>query len=536
MIFFAFGILSLLFWAFNWICWLKKCFCFEIFEHYTNKVFVWWLSWIFLCGILACCIAGFVTANRFGFASYAVQCVYERIYYDTINGQLKDTLPRWTGTKGIKDFIKSLNEAFDNLKNLDIEKGGEFLVKANAQTINENFNYPITHNFINTYNSSGYSDKAQFLEQANILLYLGQKSIYNIYFYANNIREGEGGIDESGINDIEKRMSYYKSKFIEDFEYYVHVARGVGQILALIYFSILLAFVVFAGTLLIIYYCNCFTGCNQKYWILPMHITWNVIRFFIFSFFMYGCAYGMFFLGVRDSIAYLQYAFSEENLLNNKVIIPEQTAPYFYNCLFSSKNYQEQGIEAYLIDDLIGSTLEFESWSENFVIPSGMKGDQTLKNALSDLKDSLTNLYEGFKTGNSKLEYFKDIYKKTGSIFSGFNCGFIENNLNLMYRALWDLSWESRILCALSCCIGFFGIISVYSFLWTMYLWAIDDDNNNNDYKPISNHNNNNNNISSPKRDKKRKIKKFIPPPQYNKNDDYVEMNNQNNETEENED
>ena len=54
------------------------------------------------------------------------------------------------------------------------------------------------------------------------------------------------------------------------------------------------------------------------------------------------------------------------------------------------------------------------------------------------------------------------------------NCSFIYNNINLMYRAMWDFSWETRILCALSCCIGFFGEIAVYSFLWVMQLWKRD--------------------------------------------------------------
>ena len=42
-----------------------------------------------------------------------------------------------------------------------------------------------------------------------------------------------------------------------------------------------------------------------------MHIAWNGIRYFMFSFFIYGCAYGMLFLTSKDHIAYLQYAFSE---------------------------------------------------------------------------------------------------------------------------------------------------------------------------------------------------------------------------------
>ena len=66
LVFVFFAITTIVFWVLNWICWNRKCCCFhDIFGEYADKVFVWWLSWIFLCGILACCIAGFVTANRY---------------------------------------------------------------------------------------------------------------------------------------------------------------------------------------------------------------------------------------------------------------------------------------------------------------------------------------------------------------------------------------------------------------------------------------------------------------------------------------
>ena len=45
-----------------------------------------------------------------------------------------------------------------------------------------------------------------------------------------------------------------------------------------------------------------------------MHLVWNIIRFFILSFFMYGFGFGGIFLFARDSIGYIQYIFSEDNI------------------------------------------------------------------------------------------------------------------------------------------------------------------------------------------------------------------------------
>ena len=82
-----------------------------------------------------------------------------------------------------------------------------------------------------------------------------QSSLYNLKYsidYLKNKKFSNNNII-SYIESFYEGMSSFKSGFIEDFEYYMHVARGVGQILAIIFFAILLSLVTFAGSLLIIY-------------------------------------------------------------------------------------------------------------------------------------------------------------------------------------------------------------------------------------------------------------------------------------------
>ena len=55
---------------------------------------------------------------------------------------------------------------------------------------------------------------------------------------------------------------------------------------------------------------------RQGYLITIMHVLWNIIRFFMFSFFIFGAAYGIFFLALRDSIAVVQGLFKKEFLEN----------------------------------------------------------------------------------------------------------------------------------------------------------------------------------------------------------------------------
>ena len=103
------------------------------------------------------------------------------------------------------------------------------------------------------------------------------------------------------------------------------------------------------------------------------------------------------------------------------------------------------------------------------------------------------------------LSFFEKKINNGMNIYDQLNCSFVGYNLNLMYRAMWDLAWETNILCALSCCISFFGVIAVYSFLWVMYLWRRDD----NDYKSFHKIKTDNN-IFNKNKNKKTKI---IAPP-----------------------
>ena len=60
---------------------------------------------------LACCISAFVKVNRFGFALEGVWCDVDRIYYNIIYGQLKDSNHKWKG-------LSYANNIFENIKKL----------------------------------------------------------------------------------------------------------------------------------------------------------------------------------------------------------------------------------------------------------------------------------------------------------------------------------------------------------------------------------------------------------------------------------
>ena len=71
-----------------------------------------------LCGLIACCISGFVMTNRFGNIVHAVQCGYERMYYDSQFGQLKDTFPKWEGLQINSLKLEESKNFIDEIKKI----------------------------------------------------------------------------------------------------------------------------------------------------------------------------------------------------------------------------------------------------------------------------------------------------------------------------------------------------------------------------------------------------------------------------------
>ena len=183
------------------------------------------------------------------------------------------------------------------------------------------------------------------------------------------------------------------------------------------------------------------------------------------------------FLAGRDSIAYLQYAL-DEHIDETSVVF---NAEFYSICL--GKKYND---------------IDYSEYSKNFLGFLTYDQKQVLNNILGSLKEMIdfelsgndkTNM-DKFKNNNKDLvnaisSLFSDGTLAESGIEGKYDCRYLEYSLNLMYSALWDYAWEARILCALSCCIGFFGSVAVHCFLWVMYYWRRDE------YNPRNNENNN---------------------------------------------
>ena len=230
---------SIIVWIFNWVCWLNQCCCCDFLHNPVNKRIAWWMSFSFLLGVLACCISAFVSVNRFGFTLEGAWCAFDRIYYDSLYGQLKNKGERWEGLDKTKITLSEISNFCGSL------------YKVNSSDI-------IKSDFFKILNDSCSLNEIKNLNQT--------------------------------IQKIPDPTDFYKIKEkirFENITFYAGVSNRSFKILAMIYYCLLLIATTGAGIAMMFYACL----KRQGYLITFMHVSWNVIRFFIFSFFLYGTAF-----------------------------------------------------------------------------------------------------------------------------------------------------------------------------------------------------------------------------------------------------
>ena len=442
---------SIIVWIFNWICWRNNCCCCEFLHNPINKRIAWWFCFSFLLGISACIVSAFTTINRFGFALEGARCAVDRIYYDTIYGQLKNTKPRWEGFNNNKNIIEYFEKFYTFVSNEDLSKRllDEGIIHLNNEDESE----------ITDVTDNG-KKKDEKKISTNLLSFsisyttiaLSLNSLYKMESQKDKLNQLKNFLEKNDFSDI-------KGKFMKDFDYYARTLKTCLKVLAIVYY-IIFTFVIFiAGVCMILYACL----KRQGHLLLFMHILWNSIRFFIFSFFLYGTAYGILFLVLRDAITYIDYVFGQENLNDKRYLLPsEGGSEYLKFCLFENNtnciNILDYSLRTSLNDFFTGYT-EF------------MNLNPEKNPAIKNMNDKIINITNYIKQKMTE-ETFNELSERAvskGGLFGSLDCGFLKDNLNQLKRAIYDASVESRILCAVSLCSSFFGAVAVYFFLLVMH-------------------------------------------------------------------
>ena len=569
--------LSLIGWGLNHHCWSKKSCCFKEYHNPLNIRVFWWISFMGLCGVFACCISGFVTSHNFSNKVETTKCVYERVYYDSIYGEIskdkkKNNIP-WEGLNqkdenqrrniinSLNDFlIKDNNYKFSfNLDNSDWIKGDDWIDKSEKsenlnlkELLEPNFYYTInfkeklTNNilvkcqnqFSESYNESlidingevicdsylkshnsfvyGYMNKINrivqyFFDEVNQIEYFIKENEQNEKRKKNY--ENQLNIADNILNDISEGLNIYKDGFLKDAYHYINIYNVCGYILVTIFYSILLFVVI----------CSCFLLWAYSYFkeqriiYTFMHVAWNILKFFSFLFFMFGAAFGASYLVSRDLIGYNQFLFSDLNLAPNATtyLLPNGTTKEFLRYCINEKdsnyinnfeiptiqllkdlyNNMKKGKEIkeiYKGDDLKdkkecyyvineNNLRNIEDVDDDSTDPSD-ESDESITLDFTDVAVAVVEMinkihYELYEKFSKVLRLFQEEGKQEiipkleelSDAIDKLNCGYLKTEIQILYDSLYELSIESRISCALCCCIGFFIEFSVAFYLLVLY-------------------------------------------------------------------
>ena len=483
---------------------------------------------------------------RFGKYIRVTQCAYERIYYDSEYGQLKDSLPRWEGLKNNKIKLLDSKNLLDNFNKETNVTSNSFLSNNITWTtsgiingigytfkgpnywpyvraIEEIFKKCSQGNLYLKNNDQLFCDKDNPDSTSSVL----GSFIYEVNKIKNKIIEKYEEMEESlldlkdysefyseqlntSINNfdlISQDLKNYKSGHLDEVKHYVKIAKGCGYILVMIYLCIL-SFISVCGCLFLLAYSYL---TNQGNLDILMHIVWNSIKFFSFSFFIYGAMFGMLFNGLRDLINVNIFLFGDNLIAEKTYLLPhEKSKEFLYFCLTEEKaEFTDE------MDSLVSENLD-ELYTNVGTLNNLLNKDYNLKSHFEDTyeiktsrnrrlelnpdpSDSSIDEFDSdysfesdnednnttslpFETVISMIKEINDSFtdfKKNNnieetsynqeSLLNSLDCGFLKNDLNILYNSLYDLSVESRILCFLSCFIAFFGEILVNFYLLSMY-------------------------------------------------------------------
>lgn len=411
---------SIIVWIFNWICWLNQCCCCDFLHNPVNKRIAWWISFTFLLGMLAFCICAFVSVNRFGFALEGAWCSLDRIYYDFKNGQLKESYPKWIGLIAIKETLNDFN-TFENT----INQTNTELKPTKWDNVDEYY----VSRYEKIYNSYNELWKLKNGEKPS--------TIYGAFRKLTDI------FTDPNINvEFAKLEEFLTQNFFDKGE----TMKNCMKILSMVYYCLFLITITFTGISMMFYACL----KRQGYLMTLMHIFWNIIRFFMFSFFIFGAFYGIFSLALKDYVAVIQYFFSSRFKEQDKT--PAMPKIFLEDCYKNKYNFANL-----IIDEKI-----------KFFLNELLTNYQELNNALEgNDNSSLEELKEDIKKFNCKG--LAEKVGQKGGLFGSYNCGFLENDLNIVYLTLYEASKESEKLSAFSLSASFFGAVAVYFYLLVMH-------------------------------------------------------------------
>ena len=392
VVFFVIGILSLPGWLICCFCCCCNCCCCCCCKKPGCKIPCFIFTYIFYALSVAICIYSLAESNKIFVGIADTECSILKFFDQVLEGELKETLPRWAGIEGINRILENISSKLDGLEgritnNLEVQIGnienGQSDFNTKITEIPDKFksggsylpeyskNYDPAIQLENGYTIEGtyvldlikllgeYQDN-KFKPEEKSFLWAWNKE-YNIiseeaHNYLTEAKESFQSIVEGNIGEIQSSLNQGKqtlnqlkdsfsditSEITDPIIDYSDLIDNYGKLGFKLVFGVLaLMNIALAALVLLICFCSgkmctncCCCRCICK---LFTHLLWNILALLMFITFMIGFLFSLIGTIGYDAMSVISFVVSKDNLGENgeKILVDKlgDAASYLDKCI-----------------------------------------------------------------------------------------------------------------------------------------------------------------------------------------------------------
>ena len=114
-VFLVFGILSIFGWIFCCICCCCDCCCCCCLKKTSCKVPCFIFTYVFYGLVVGISLYGLIQSNKIFVSLSDTECSILKFFEQVLNGEIKQSLPRWAGIEGIQGMLQGIDSAISTM-------------------------------------------------------------------------------------------------------------------------------------------------------------------------------------------------------------------------------------------------------------------------------------------------------------------------------------------------------------------------------------------------------------------------------------
>ena len=415
------ALLTLIFWPLCCFCCCCNCCCCCCCKKKCCKFPCFIITMVMYATIAACCVYGFSQSNNLFTGLSSMVCAVLKFSGEVLDGETKDTVPKWAGVGGLQDSFDELKQIIGRIKNQSYD---DMLAnEANYEQAKDNMD-TFFNDYADNEDDAEYNPKKYGYDCIgnsemciyNLSLLYGPKDQEVTFLYTLDqkynatVAAGDDYINTASarfssilgnssdvekiltdankkIGDLKSTVDKFSGMVSKNIYNYSKLIDEYGKLAFKVCFAAILIINVFSALLLIFYIIVSCNGCLACFVRLFINVSWNL--FIILSFLSFLLAFIFTLIGTvgKDAVDLVQYILGQTNLMSNSSkIITGEGKDYLKICLYDGGD--------------LSSKLNFIDKNNS---QSNSSNPMTSLQELNDMKDKIDNATATLEA--SKLQF-----------------------------------------------------------------------------------------------------------------------------------